>query len=77
MPAALAQGGILDSEDEGDSSPTFESRSIMTPHGTARNPLFGTSILDSRNSELRGQQVNIALHDAPHRVLRSNVEVAA
>ena len=49
LTTAMAAQGILDSQEDG--SPTFESRSIMTPHGTQRNPLFGTSILDSRNSE--------------------------
>ena len=46
------QGNILDTN-ASDASPTFESRSIMTPHGTVRAPLFGTSILDSRSSEIR------------------------
>ena len=54
--ASQGEHDILGTGDGSDSHPTFASRSIMTPRG-AQNPLFGSTILDSRSSELQGMQV--------------------
>ena len=56
--ASQQEHDILGTHDGSDSHPTFASRSIMTPRG-AQNPLFGSTILDSRNSELQGHQVRL------------------